>query len=197
MPFKFTKCFTKNNIEIEGLYQIQPELFGDNRGYFLETYSKKDFEKAGITKAFVQDNKSKSVKGVLRGLHFQTIQPQGKIVSVLEGRIFDVAVDLRKGSKTFGNYYGLILDSELQNQLYIPEGFAHGFYVLSDYAISSYKCTDFYAPQGESGLMWNDPLLNIQWPLEGQPILSPKDLKHPAFNHNKQYFDLHGNWLGE
>lgn len=128
MAFEFKKC------EIEGLYEIQPKIFGDNRGYFLETYSEKDFFKAGLTMKFVQDNQSRSTKNVLRGLHFQTKHPQGKLVRALEGKVYDVAVDLRLGSATFGKYYGVILDSEKQNMFYIPKGFAHGFCVLTDSA---------------------------------------------------------------
>ena len=147
MAFEFKKCIV-DGTEVEGLWEIQPKIFGDARGYFLESYSEKDFFAAGLTMKFVQDNQSKSSKGVLRGLHFQTQHPQGKLVRALEGCVYDVAVDLRKGSKTFGKYYGVVLDAEKQNQFYIPEGFAHGFYVLSDTAIFAYKCTDFYDPMG-------------------------------------------------
>ncbi len=147
---------------------------------------------------FVQDNQSKSSKGVLRGLHFQTQHPQGKLVRDLEGKVYDVAVDLRKGSETFGKYYGVILDSEKQNMFYIPEGFAHGFYVLTDLAIFTYKCTDFYDPKGEGGLMWNDPAIGIDWKSiapDVNPLLSDKDGKHPAFDANKNYFDINGKWI--
>ncbi len=148
---------------------------------------------------FVQDNQSKSSKGVLRGLHFQTQHPQGKLVRALQGKVYDVAVDLRKGSATFGKYYGVILDAEKQNMFYIPEGFAHGFYVLSDEAIFTYKCTDFYDPKGEGGLMWNDPAIGIDWKAvapDVNPLLSEKDGKHPAFDEDDDYFDLDGNWIG-
>ena len=155
MAFEFKKC------EIEGLYEIFPKIFGDNRGYFLETYSEKDFFDAGLKMKFVQDNQSKSVKYVLRGLHFQTKHPQGKLVRALEAKVYDVAVDLRLGSATFGKYYGVILDSEKQNMFYIPEGFAHGFCVLTDSATFSYKCTDFYDPKEEAKLMWNDEKIAI------------------------------------
>ena len=177
MPFTFTKC------PIEGLYEIQPKVFGDSRGYFLETYSEKDFFEAGLKMKFVQDNQSKSSKYVLRGLHFQKNNPQGKLVRALEGQVYDVAVDLRSGSPTFGKYYGVILDSEKQNMFYIPEGFAHGFCVLTDTATFAYKCTDFYHPEDEGGLMWNDSLIAIDWEsimpgITEKVNLSEKDKKH-------------------
>lgn len=200
MSFEFNTCKLSDGKVIAGLYEIQPKIFGDNRGYFLETYSEKDFFAAGLKMKFVQDNQSKSSKGVLRGLHFQTRHPQGKLVRALEGKVYDVAVDLRNGSETFGKYYGVILDSEKQNMFYIPEGFAHGFYVLSDEAIFTYKCTDFYDPKGEGGLMWNDSAIGIDWKSvapDVNPLLSDKDGKHPAFDWNKKYFDLSANWLGE
>lgn len=198
MAFEFTQC-KKDGFLFDGLYEIQPKIFGDGRGYFLETYSEKDFFAAGLKMNFVQDNQSKSVKGVLRGLHFQTLHPQGKLVRALQGRVYDVAVDLRKGSTTFGKYYGMVLDSEKQNQFYIPQGFAHGFYVLSDEAIFAYKCTDFYDPAGEGGLMWNDSAIAIDWKAVApniQPLLSEKDGKHPAFDLHKDYFDMNGKWIG-
>ena len=196
MAFEFKKC------EIEGLYEIFPKIFGDNRGYFLETYSEKDFFDAGLKMKFVQDNQSKSVKYVLRGLHFQTKHPQGKLVRALEGKVYDVAVDLRLGSATFGKYYGVILDSEKQNMFYIPEGFAHGFCVLTDSATISYKCTDFYHPEDEAGLMWNDEKIAIDWEkiLPGimQNVnLSKKDKKHSPFSLENKYFDLNGKWIGK
>ena len=200
MPFTFKKCTAKNGTEIQGLWEIQPKIFGDARGYFLESYSEKDFFDAGLKMKFVQDNQSKSTKGVLRGLHFQTQHPQGKLVRALSGKVYDVAVDLRKGSESFGKYYGVILDSEKQNMFYIPEGFAHGFYVLTDEAVFAYKCTDFYDPKGEGGLMWNDPAIGIDWKAvapDVNPLLSEKDGKHPAFDVNKDYFDINGKWIGE
>ena len=200
MSFEFNTCKSKEGIEIKGLYEIQPKIFGDARGYFLETYSERDFFAAGLTMKFVQDNQSKSTKGVLRGLHFQTHHPQGKLVRALSGKVYDVAVDLRKGSASFGKYYGVILDSEKQNMFYIPEGFAHGFYVLSEEAVFAYKCTDFYDPSGEGGLMWNDPIIGIDWKSvapDVNPLLSDKDGKHPAFNPNGNYFDINGEWLEE
>ncbi len=155
---------------------------------------------AGLNMKFVQDNQSKSTKGVLRGLHFQKEHTQGKLVRVIQGRVYDVAVDLRKGSQTFGKYYGVILDGEKQNMFYIPQGFAHGFYVLSDEAIFTYKCTDFYHPEDEGGLMWNDPTIGIDWKSIASditPLLSEKDCKHPAFDPEKNYFDVNGKWVGE
>ncbi len=193
MSFEFIKC------PIEGLWEIQPKVFGDKRGYFFENYSEKDFFEAGLTMRFVQDNQSKSKKGVLRGMHWQTKHPQGKLVRALEGKVYDVAVDLRSGSPTFGNWYGVILDSEKNNMFYIPEGFAHGFYVLSDEAIFTYKCTDFYHPEDDAGLMWNDKTINIDWKSVAkgiEPLLSEKDSRHPAFDKNRKYFDENGIWIG-
>lgn len=155
---KVTKC------PIEGLYIIEPTVHGDNRGYFMETYSLRDMQEAGLTMNFVQDNQSMSVKGVLRGLHFQKQYPQGKLVRVIKGSVFDVAVDLRSGSETYGQWYGVELTEENKKQFYISEGFAHGFLVLSETAEFCYKCTDFYHPNDEGGLAWNDPAIGIQWP---------------------------------
>ena len=155
---KVTKC------PIEGLYIIEPAVHGDNSGYFLETYNQKDMAEAGLNMVFVQDNQSMSVKGVLRGLHFQKEYPQGKLVRVIKGRVFDVAVDMREGSKTFGKWYGVELTEENKKQFYISEGFAHGFLVLSETAEFCYKVTDFYHPGDEGGLAWNDPKIGIEWP---------------------------------
>ena len=155
---KITKC------PIEGLYIIEPAVHGDSRGYFMETYSQRDMAEAGLNMVFVQDNQSMSVKGVLRGLHFQKEYPQGKLVRVIKGRVFDVAVDLRSGSETYGKWYGVELTEENKKQFYISEGFAHGFLVLSDTAEFCYKVTDFYHPGDEGGLAWNDPSIGIQWP---------------------------------
>ena len=149
---------------ISGLYVIEPAVYGDKSGYFMETYNQNDMKEAGLDMVFVQDNQSSSSKGVLRGLHFQKEHPQGKLVRALRGSVFDVAVDLRKGSSTFGQWYGVELTEENHKQFYIPEGFAHGFLVLSDYAEFCYKCTDFYHPEDEGGLAWNDPSIGIQWP---------------------------------
>ena len=169
MPFVFTSC------SIAGLYEIQPEVFKDQRGYFFESYSEKDFNAIGITLPFVQDNQSKSVKGTLRGLHYQKMHPQGKLVRAIEGEVFDVAVDLRESSLTYGKWYGTVLKSEKQNQLYIPPGFAHGFLTLTNTAIFAYKCTDFYYPNDEGGIIYNDPDVGIDWP-QMEYILSSKDL---------------------
>ena len=155
---KVTKC------PIEGLYIIKPAVHGDSRGYFMETYNQRDMAEAGLNMTFVQDNQSMSVKGVLRGLHFQKQYPQGKLVRVIKGRVFDVAVDLRAGSETYGKWYGVELTEENKKQFYISEGFAHGFLVLSDTAEFCYKVTDFYHPGDEGGLAWNDPTIGIKWP---------------------------------
>ena len=149
---------------IQGLYIIEPTVHGDNRGYFIETYNQQDMEAAGLNMKFVQDNQSASVKGVLRGLHFQKQYPQGKLVRVIRGSVFDVAVDLRENSETYGQWYGIELSETNHLQYYISEGFAHGFLVLSDYAEFCYKCTDFYHPGDEGGLAWNDPEIGIDWP---------------------------------
>ncbi len=168
---------------IEGLYVIEPSVFGDERGYFMETYNQNDMKEAGLSMAFVQDNQSMSVKGVLRGLHYQKQYPQGKLVRVVKGTVFDVAVDLRAGSDTYGKWYGVELSEENKKQFYIPEGFAHGFLVLSDVAEFCYKCTDFYRPGDEGGMIWNDPEIGIEWPIpEGMRlIISEKDQKWKGF----------------
>lgn len=165
--------------EIEGLYVIEPTVFQDARGYFVETYNQNDMQQAGLDLVFVQDNQSMSVKGVLRGLHYQIEHPQGKLVRVIRGRVFDVAVDLRKGSPTFGKWHGVELSAENKKQFYVPTGFAHGFLVLSDEAEFCYKCTDFYHPGDEGGLMWNDPEIGIEWPLSKDMTvqLSDRDQK--------------------
>lgn len=182
---------------IEGLYIIEPTVHGDNRGYFMETYNEKDMHEVGLNMTFVQDNQSMSKKGVLRGLHFQKQYPQGKLVRVIKGKVFDVAVDLRNGSSTYGQWYGVELSDENKKQFYISEGFAHGFLVMSEVAEFCYKCTDFYHPGDEGGVAWNDPDINIKWPemygtfqgdangdgyylKDGTPIeLSEKDCKQP------------------
>ena len=174
----------KNAGGIEGLCVIEPTVHGDARGYFMETYNQKDMEEAGLTMQFVQDNQSCSTKGVLRGLHFQKEFPQGKLVRVVKGAVFDVAVDLRSDSETYGKWFGVELTEENKKQFYIPEGFAHGFVVLSDEAEFAYKCTDFYDPSSEAGIMWNDETIGVEWPIpEGVvPNISEKDGKHPAFS---------------
>ena len=170
---KVTTC------EIEGLYEIEPTVFGDARGYFMETYNYQDFKEAGIDVQFVQDNQSASKKGVLRGLHFQIRYPQDKLVRVLRGEVFDVAVDLRKGSKTYGKWHGVRLSAENKKQFFIPMDFAHGFLVLSEEAEFTYKCTDFYHPDDEGGLLYNDPDIGVEWPVpEGtELIMTDKDKK--------------------
>ncbi|ALU36978.1 DTDP-4-dehydrorhamnose 3,5-epimerase [Clostridium autoethanogenum DSM 10061] len=173
--------------EIEGVYIIETGIFGDNRGYFMETYNYNDFREAGLDMVFVQDNQSKSKKGVLRGLHFQKNYSQGKLVRVVKGRVFDVAVDLRDGSSTYGKWVGVTLSEENKKQFYIPKGFAHGFLVLSDEAEFCYKCTEFYHPEDEGGIIWNDPDINIRWPLEGidNIIFSEKDKLWPTLKEYK------------
>ncbi|MCR4960351.1 MAG: dTDP-4-dehydrorhamnose 3,5-epimerase [Lachnospiraceae bacterium] len=170
---------TVETCEIEGVKVITPQVFPDARGYFMETYQKKDFEEIGIDVEFVQDNQSASKKGVIRGLHFQKQFPQDKLVRVIKGEVFDVCVDLRKGSKTFGKWFGVVLSDENKKQFFVPKGFAHGFLVLSDYAEFVYKCSDFYHPGDEGGLAYNDPEIGIKWPIpEGtELIFSEKDTK--------------------
>lgn len=165
--------------DIEGLYVIEPTVFKDERGYFVETYNQNDMKEAGLDMVFVQDNQSMSTRGVIRGLHFQKQFPQGKLVRVVRGKVFDVAVDLRSDSKTYGKWFGVELSAENMKQFYIPEGFAHGFLVLSDEAEFCYKCTDFYHPGDEGGLAWNDPEIGVEWPLEEgvDLIISEKDQK--------------------
>lgn len=168
---------TVETCDIEGLKMITPKVFADARGYFVETYNYNDFKEAGISQVFVQDNQSASVRGVLRGLHFQKQYPQDKLVRVIRGEVYDVAVDLRKGSPTFGKWHGVVLSEENKKQFFIPKNFAHGFLVLSDYAEFCYKCSDFYHPNDEGGLIWNDSAIGIEWPIpEGMElIMSEKD----------------------
>ncbi len=166
---------TKDFNGIQGLALIEPKVHGDERGYFMETYSYRDFAEAGIDCTFVQDNQSSSKKGVLRGLHYQIEHPQAKLVRVIRGEVFDVAVDLREGSATFGKWGGVRLSEENKRQFFVPAGFAHGYLVLSDYAEFCYKVTDFYHPGDEGGLLWNDPEIGIEWPMpEG---MEPEDLQ--------------------
>lgn len=175
--------FKVTETPIKGLLIIEQKVFKDERGYFMETYNSNDFKEFGLDIAFVQDNQSKSKKGVLRGLHFQKNHPQGKLVRVIKGKVFDVAVDLRRDSKTFGKYFGITLSATNKKQFYIPKGFAHGFLVLSDIAEFVYKCTDFYHPEDQCGIIWNDEVLNIDWPFERakEIILSDKDKKWRSF----------------
>ena len=180
--------FTFTRTSIEGVIIVDVKSFGDDRGFFMETYKKPDFVAGGIDVDFVQDNHSSSAKGVLRGLHFQIEHPQSKLVRVIQGEVYDVAVDLRPGSPTFGCYEGVLLSAENHRQFFIPRGFAHGFLVLSDQAQFCYKCDDVYHPNDEGGLIWNDPDIGIAWPdLDGLPvtqerlIMSEKDLAQPGF----------------
>jgi dTDP-4-dehydrorhamnose 3,5-epimerase len=175
--------------KIAGLVIIEPQVFGDERGYFMETYNVQAFAEAGLHMTFVQDNLSMSKKGVLRGLHLQTQFPQGKLVRVISGEVYDVGVDLRHGSSTFGQYFGAILSGENHRMLYIPEGFAHGFLVLSDEAVFTYKCTELYHPEFDTGIVWNDPDIGIDWPLNGiEPVLSEKDKKLPLLKETDYVF---------
>lgn len=181
--------FTFTQTSIEGVIVVDVKSYGDDRGYFMETYKKPDFVAGSIDVDFVQDNQSSSTKGVLRGLHFQINHPQSKLVRVVSGEVFDVAVDLREGSPTYGKWEGVVLSAENKRQFFIPRGFAHGFLVLSDTAEFCYKCDDIYHPNDEGGLMWNDPAIGIEWPaLQGDVefdvskiVLSDKDKLHPAF----------------
>ncbi|MGB0833772.1 MAG: dTDP-4-dehydrorhamnose 3,5-epimerase [Psychrobium sp.] len=166
---------------LAGLKIIEPKVFGDDRGFFYEIYQEHRYQDMGIKETFVQDNYSRSSRNVLRGLHFQKLNPQGKLVSVLRGEVFDVAVDLRPNSETFGKHESIILSAENKLQFYIPPGFAHGFCVLSEVAEFHYKCTDFYDPNDECGLIWNDPTLDINWPIDC-PLLSEKDSDLPKLN---------------
>lgn len=180
--FKFIETSIKDVVIIE------PKKYGDNRGYFMETYKKADFDAAGLVYDFVQDNQSKSKAGVLRGLHFQKTFPQAKLVRCIEGEVFDVCVDLRKGSETYGKWEGVILSAEKGNQFMIPRGFAHGFVVLSETATFCYKCDELYHPEDEGGVMWNDPDIDIKWPYKGEPLLSEKDKKHLRLAESKISF---------
>lgn len=182
--------FNFKELDIKGLFLIEPKVFGDERGYFMETYHFADFKEAGIDKPFVQHNQSKSSKHVLRGLHFQKEHPQGKLVRVLEGEVFDVAVDLRGDSPTYGNWCGVTLSEANRSMFYVPEGFAHGFLVLSEEAVFTYLCTDFYHPEDEGGIPWNDPDIAITWPIDSsvQPIISEKDKLHTGFKNNNTKF---------
>ena len=185
---------TVETCEIEGLKIITPAVYGDARGYFMETYNYNDYKAAGIDQIFVQDNQSASVKNVLRGLHFQIEYPQDKLVRVIKGEVYDVAVDLREGSETFGKWYGIRLSEENKKQFFVPKNFAHGFIVLSDYAEFCYKVTDFYHPNDEGGILWNDAELGVEWPMpEGMTaadlILSDKDKVQKSF---AEYKAAHG-----
>lgn len=179
---------------VPGMLLVEPTVFGDDRGYFMETYHKEEFAAAGIADEFVQDNQSSSRKGVLRGLHFQQEHTQGKLVRVLAGRVYDVGVDLRPGSPTFGQWAAAELNEENKRQLYVPQGFAHAFFVLSEQAVFTYKCTDVYHPASEGGVRWDDPDIGIDWPDIGMPpLLSAKDSALPLFS--QQRFDFFERWV--
>ena len=187
--------FTVKKTPIKDLVIIETKVFGDSRGFFMETYNQASFEELGLTMNFVQNNHSKSKKGVLRGLHFQTKHTQGKLVRVIKGRVYDVAVDLRKGSETFGQWYGIELSEENKLMFYVPEGFAHGFLTLDDETEFVYRCTDLYSPEYDSGILWSDKTLNIDWKFEEFGInpeeltISDKDQKQQEFNPDKNYFE--------
>lgn len=177
---------------IDGLVIIQPQVFGDERGYFMEVYNQQVFNEAGLDMVFVQDNESRSKKGVLRGLHFQRKFSQGKLVRCTEGAVWDVGVDLRKGSPTYGQWAGVTLTAENKTMFYIPEGFAHGFVVLSDTATFNYKCTNFYAPEYDGGIRWNDPDIGVEWPIADieELLLSDKDQKQPFLKDIKDQLEF-------
>jgi len=181
--FKFQKT------DLEGVYIIEQEVFGDERGFFMEIYNKEEFKKHGINIDFVQDNHSKSKKGVLRGLHFQKKYPQGKLVRVIKGKVFDVAVDLRKNSKTFGKWTGVELTAENKKIFWVPKGFAHGFVTLEDDTEFVYKCDEFYHPEDEGGLIWNDSGIGIKWPINN-PTLSERDQEFPTLDKLDFSFEL-------
>lgn len=182
--------FTFNETKIKGVYIIDVKTYGDNRGYFMETYKESDFMDAGLNYKFVQDNQSSSKKGVLRGLHFQKTYPQAKLVRVLSGEVFDVAVDLRKNSETYGQWVGVLLSGENHRQFMIPRGFAHGFVVVSEYAEFAYKCDELYHPEDEGGIAWNDPDIAVEWGDLKEIILSEKDKKNPTLAECKMEFEI-------
>lgn len=179
VPLRFIQTF------LQDIILIEPEVFNDSRGFLMETFHQRKYAEGGINCQFVQDNYSHSKKGVLRGLHYQLRHPQAKLIYVLSGEIFDVAVDIRKSSPTFGKWFGTSLSSENKRQIYIPEGFAHGFCVLSEAADVVYKCTNFYMPGDDFGILWSDPKINIDWPVRN-PVLSDKDSKHPLLSNIPQ-----------
>lgn len=175
---------------IKDVYIIEPTVYGDDRGYFVETYNESEFKANGLDYTFVQDNQSRSKKGVLRGLHFQKKYPQAKLVRALEGEVLDVAVDLRKDSKTYGKWVSALLSAENKRQLMVPRGFAHGFVVLSEYATFAYKCDEFYHPEDEGGVIWNDKDIGVDWGNTTGVILSDKDKNHPTLKESKTEFVL-------
>ena len=182
--------FTFTETEIKDVFIIDVKSYGDNRGYFMETYKESDFTASGLNYRFVQDNQSSSRRGVLRGLHFQKTRPQAKLVRVIKGEVFDVAVDLRKCSSTYGKWVGVFLSEENKRQFIIPRGFAHGFVVVSDYAEFAYKCDEFYHPEDEGGIIWNDPDIGIDWPVKDSIILSEKDKVNPTLAQSGIEFEI-------
>ena len=182
--------FTFAETSIKGLYVVDVKIYGDQRGYFMETYHEKAFQEAGLDYRFVQDNQSSSQKDVLRGLHYQKKYPQAKLVRVLKGEVFDVAVDLRRGSDTYGKWEGVLLSEENKRQFLVPRGFAHGFIVVSAFAEFAYKCDEFYHPEDEGGIIWNDPAIGIEWPYIGNVILSEKDKRNPTLSECRAFFEL-------
>lgn len=180
--------FTFTETKLPGVFIIDVKKYGDDRGYFMETYKASDFRAAGLDYNFIQDNQSRSRRGVLRGLHFQKTHPQAKLVRVLEGEVFDVAVDLRKDSPAYGQWTGVLLSAENSRQFLIPRGFAHGFVTVSETAVFAYKCDDLYHPEDEGGILWNDPAIGIEWPDAGELLLSPKDRVHPLLKDSGVFF---------
>ncbi len=174
--------------KLSGTYIIEPDVYSDSRGFFLETYNRREFEKVGINLDFVQDNLSRSVKGTVRGLHYQINHPQDKLVRAVSGEIFDVAVDIRRDSPTFGQWEGCFLSAENKRQFFIPVGFAHGFCVVSDSADFMYKCSNFYSPKDERGILWNDLDIGVEWPLDREPVLSKRDLANPTLKESERHF---------
>ena len=180
--------YTVTPTSLPGVLILQPKVFGDARGFFFESFNQRDFANAtGLDVQFVQDNHSRSAKGVLRGLHYQIEHPQGKLVRVTQGEVFDVAVDMRRGSATFGQWEGVLLSAENQRQLWIPPGFAHGFVVTSDSAEFLYKTTDYWYPEFERNVLWSDPRIGVQWPIQGQPLLASKDAAAPLLAHAQTF----------
>lgn len=179
--------------KLDGILEIEPKVFGDNRGFFMESYNRKVLAEHGITHDFVQDNHSASVKNTLRGLHYQIKPGQDKLVRCVIGEVYDVVVDIRKGSPTFGQWEGFHLSAENKKMVYVPKGFAHGFCVLSDYAEFLYKCTEYWSPVDERGILWNDPEIGVEWQLDGEPVLSDKDTQNPLLKDADLWFELNLN----
>lgn len=203
MAFNFESCFSKDGSLFDGLVLVKTKRFDDQRGSFMESWNQKSFSDAGLRMNFVQDNISVSKKAVLRGLHFQKTNVQGKLVRCIKGSVLDVVVDLRNGQASFGKSYSVILSEENANALYIPEGFAHGFLTLSDTAVFSYKCSALYCPESESGILYNSPALDFDWfhsldeEFKKNLVVNEKDLARPVFDPQKNYFNSDGIWIGE